>query len=93
MSSFLFTNHRFQPRWSSAPHRLHPGRREHIYGKVLPMAIRSRHSKTADFLVVLGWGMAITGLMLLASPYQFEALATVAGGFIIAAIGAAIGQP
>jgi hypothetical protein len=26
-----------RPRWESRPHRLHPGRREHIYGPIEPM--------------------------------------------------------
>lgn len=89
MSSFLFTNHSFRPRYQSRPYQTNPGRREHIHGKVQGLP---NHSKLADALVVAGWTCCIIGLTMLASPYQKEGLAIVAVGFFIAAIGAAKSQ-
>lgn len=47
-----------QPKFQTAPYKLHPARREHIYGKVQPM----ESSDNIDFKLLVGG--AVFGLLL-----------------------------
>jgi hypothetical protein len=47
----LHTGKVTDPRWSSAPYRQHPSRREHIHGRIQPMASPRRVPLWALLLV------------------------------------------